>query len=99
VVRWLEGVAFVEDAVICRSLKPESDALSIRAGNGRDRWIVEPMPSPRRRSRSPATPRRPALGADHNKIISELRFFASELDGNGRPDLANRARKAADRVG
>jgi hypothetical protein len=35
----------------------------------------------------------------HNKIISELRFFfATELDGNGRPDLANRARKAADRV-
>jgi hypothetical protein len=56
------------------------------------------MPSPRRRSRSPATPRRPAPGADYNKIISELRFLATELDGNGRPDLANRARKAADRV-
>jgi hypothetical protein len=38
-------------------------------------------------------------GADRNKIISELRLFATELAGNGLPDLANRAREAADRIG
>jgi hypothetical protein len=38
-------------------------------------------------------------GADPTKITSELRLFATELDGNGLPDLANRAREAADRIG
>ena len=38
-------------------------------------------------------------GADRTKIISELRLFATELDGNGLPDLANRAREAAGRIG
>jgi tetratricopeptide (TPR) repeat protein len=37
-------------------------------------------------------------GADHNKIISELRLFGNELAGNGLPDLADRARQAADRI-
>jgi hypothetical protein len=90
VVRWLEGVAFVEDAVICRSLKPESDALSMRAGNGRDRWIVESITRYAEAAGSRCRPQQDHFGT---------RFFASELDGNGRPDLANRARKAADRVG
>jgi hypothetical protein len=38
-------------------------------------------------------------GADRTKIFSELRLFATELDGNGLHDLASRARHAADRVG
>jgi len=47
-----------------------------------------------------ATGERPGLaGADRTKIISELRLFATELDGNGLPDLANRAREAANRIG